>query len=119
MRKGVEKYSNLDEYVKAMMKKFDINGDGTISIDELDKGLKSINVSISPKEKLALMKDLDRDRDGGINETELYNALAGTIKSISRDQSSYNFSKANLTPNVEIILKKIRQSVSHYKSKQE
>jgi len=50
------------------MKKFDINGDGTISIDELDKGLKSINVSISPKEKLALMKDLDRDRDGGINE---------------------------------------------------
>ncbi len=50
------------------MKKFDINGDGSISIDELSQGLKSINVRISEKEKLALMKELDKDRDGGISE---------------------------------------------------
>ena len=58
------------------MKKFDVNGDGSISIDELSQGLKSINVRISEKEKLALMKELDKDRDGGISEQELFNALA-------------------------------------------
>lgn len=76
IRKGVEKYSSLGEYVKVLMRKFDVDGDGSISIDELSQGLKSINVKISDKEKLALMKELDKDRDGGIAEHELYNALA-------------------------------------------
>jgi hypothetical protein len=31
---------------------------------------------VSDKERLALMKELDKDRDGGIAEHELYNALA-------------------------------------------
>jgi Ca2+-binding EF-hand superfamily protein len=66
----------LDEYVNDLMKRFDINGDGSISIDELSQGLKSINVKISEKEKLALMKELDKDRDLGISKEELYNALA-------------------------------------------
>ncbi len=76
IKKGVEKYSSLSEYVKALMERFDINGDGSISIEELGEGLKSINVKISEKEKLALMKELDLDRDGGISQQELYNALA-------------------------------------------
>jgi len=58
------------------MKKFDQDRDGSISIDELRKGLNSINVKISEKEKLALMKELDKDRDAGVAEHELYNALA-------------------------------------------
>ena len=68
IRKGVEKYSSLDAYVKALMERFDINGDGSISIEELGEGLKSINVRISEKEKLALMKELDKDHDGGISQ---------------------------------------------------
>jgi Ca2+-binding EF-hand superfamily protein len=47
-----------------------------ISFDELAEGLKAIDVKISEKEKLALMRELDKDRDGGIAKHELYNALA-------------------------------------------
>jgi Ca2+-binding EF-hand superfamily protein len=76
IRKGVQKYSSLREYVDVLMKKFDVNGDGMIGFDELAEGLKGIDVKISDKEKLALMRELDRDRDGGISKQELYNALA-------------------------------------------
>ena len=53
------------------MQRFDINGDGLISIEELGLGLKGIGVKISEKEKLALMKELDLDRDGSISKQEL------------------------------------------------
>jgi Ca2+-binding EF-hand superfamily protein len=68
IRKGVQKYSSLREYVDVLMKKFDVNGDGMIGFDELAEGLKGIDVKISDKEKLALMRELDRDRDGGISK---------------------------------------------------
>ncbi len=68
IRKGVEKYSTLREYVDVLMRKFDVDGDGMIGIDELSNGLKSINVKISDKERLALMKELDKDRNGGITK---------------------------------------------------
>ena len=71
IKKGVEKYSSLDAYVKALMERFDINCDGSISIEELGEGLKSINVRISEKEKLALMNELDKDHDGGISQQDL------------------------------------------------
>jgi Ca2+-binding EF-hand superfamily protein len=76
IRKGVEKYSSLKEYVDVLVSKFDVDGDGMISFDELAEGLKSIGVKISDKEKLALMRELDKDRDGGIAKHELYNALS-------------------------------------------
>lgn len=59
IKKGVEKYRSLEDFVDALMIKFDTNGDGFISIEELGAGCKSINVKISEKEKLALMKELD------------------------------------------------------------
>ncbi len=59
IKKGVEKYSSLEEYVQALMDRFDINRDGMIGFEELGEGLKSIDVRISDKEKLALMKHLD------------------------------------------------------------
>lgn len=59
-----------------MASKFDLDGDGLISFDELADGLKSINVKISDKEKLALMRELDGDRNGFISKQEIYNALS-------------------------------------------
>ncbi len=76
IRKGVSKYSSLREYVDVLVSKFDIDGDGMISFDELTEGLKAIDIKISDKEKLALMRELDGDRDGAIAKQELYNALA-------------------------------------------
>ena len=63
------------------MQRFDVNGDGLISIEELGLGLKGIGVKISEKEKLALMKELDLDRDGSISKQELYIALSEPSKS--------------------------------------
>ena len=76
IRKGVSKYSSLREYVDVLVSKFDIDGDGMISFDELTEGLKAIDIKISDKEKLALMRELDHDRDGAIEKQELYKALA-------------------------------------------
>jgi hypothetical protein len=100
------------------MKKFDQDGDGSISIDELSQGLKSINVKISDKEKLALMKELDKDRDGGIAEHELYNALAQGNE-IGEFSSGAKRPLGRPSPTVEQLMAKIRRAVSHYKSQQE
>ena len=78
IKKGVERYSSLDEYVKDLMRKFDVQGKGYITFDELGEGLKSINIKISEKEKLALMNDIDDDRNGVITPEELYNALSSS-----------------------------------------
>ena len=76
IKKGLEKYSSLEEYVKVLMERFDIHKKGFITIEGLGEGLKSINIRISEKEKLALMRLLDRDGDNQITEQELYLALA-------------------------------------------
>ena len=68
IRNGVSKYSSLREYVDVLVSKFDIDGDGMISFDELTEGLKAIDIKISDKEKLALMRELDHDRDGAIEK---------------------------------------------------
>lgn len=124
IKKGVEKYSSLEAYVKALMERFDVNGDGSISIEELGEGLKSINVRISEKEKLALMKELDKDRDGGISQQELYNALSQPKQITRQISNSTNgvklpgFNGQALT-GMDKILIQIRKAVSHYKSMQE
>lgn len=78
-----------------MMERFDINGDGSISIEELGLGLKSIGVKISEKEKLALMKELDKDRDGGISEQEFHNALKSSDYKPKNKQSPFGATPAS------------------------
>lgn len=75
IKKVGEKYSTLREFVDFLMRKFDRDNDGMVRFEELGQGLKSIEVKATDQELLAMMKQLDKDRDGGISKFELYNAL--------------------------------------------
>lgn len=52
---GAEEYGSMREYVNVLMKKFDMDGDGMITFDELCNGLKKLNINLTQKEKQALM----------------------------------------------------------------
>jgi Ca2+-binding EF-hand superfamily protein len=58
---GAEEYGSMKEYVKALMRKFDYDGDGMITFDELAEGVKKLHINLSLKERQALMKRLDLD----------------------------------------------------------
>ena len=73
---GAEDYPNLSEYVKYILKKFDSNQDGAISMNELANGLKTLNINLTIKEKSALLKKLDLNRDGEISAEELFKTLS-------------------------------------------
>jgi Ca2+-binding EF-hand superfamily protein len=56
---GSEGYSNLREYVKDLVRKFDHNSDGLISINELSEGLSKIHIYLNQREVQALMDKID------------------------------------------------------------
>jgi Ca2+-binding EF-hand superfamily protein len=66
----------MREYVNFLMKKFDIDGDGSITFDELCQGLKKLNMNLTLKERQALMRKLDLDANGELSSQELYNVLS-------------------------------------------
>jgi Ca2+-binding EF-hand superfamily protein len=61
---GADDFPNMREYVRFLMRKFDANGDGFISYEELTAGMKAIHINLTLREKLALMKKLDLNKDG-------------------------------------------------------
>jgi hypothetical protein len=44
---GSEEYSSMRAYIKDLMKKFDTNSDGLLSIQELIDGLKKLNIFLT------------------------------------------------------------------------
>lgn len=58
------------EELKRVFNRFDSNGDGHISISELDNVLKSLGTVVSKSQLETVMKDLDKDNDGFINLSE-------------------------------------------------
>ncbi|QCD85441.1 calcium-binding protein CML [Vigna unguiculata] len=60
---------DMDE-MKRVFSRFDANGDGMISVNELDNVLRALGSSIPPKELQRVMDDLDTDHDGFINLSE-------------------------------------------------
>lgn len=57
----------MKEYVNVLMKKFDADGDGMITFDELCNGLRKLNMNLTLKERQALMKKLDLDANGELS----------------------------------------------------
>jgi Ca2+-binding EF-hand superfamily protein len=52
MAAGAEEYGgNMKEYVKALMRRFDYDGDGMITFEELAEGVKKLHINLSLKEK--------------------------------------------------------------------
>jgi Ca2+-binding EF-hand superfamily protein len=72
---GAEDFSNLKEYVRVLVTRFDKNGDSLISFDELVNGLSHFKVNLTSQERNALMRRLDLNRDGDISIDELYQTL--------------------------------------------
>jgi len=71
-------YPNLREYVRILIKRWDTNNDGIISFQEVCDGLKQMEINLQLKDRVALMKRLDLNKDGKITEDELYKVLSGS-----------------------------------------
>jgi Ca2+-binding EF-hand superfamily protein len=115
IKKQGEKYPILREFADFLMRKFDMDGDGLIGFEELNKGLKSIEVKATDQELLALMRLLDRDRDGGVSKFELYAALDQEIGGGKASQVNNNLQGYA----VENIINQIKKKIDPYKSQGE
>ena len=76
IKKGGDSYNSLQEYVIALIKRLDRNGDGVISFEEFTAGLRGMNIFVTDHEEHALMRKFDKNRDGKISMEEFYNTLA-------------------------------------------
>lgn len=72
---GADDFASLKEYVRILVTRFDKNGDGLISFEELCNGLSHFKVNLNNQERNSLMRRLDFNRDGDITIDEIYQAL--------------------------------------------
>jgi Ca2+-binding EF-hand superfamily protein len=81
---GAENYPSMRHYVKDLVKKFDSNSDGLLTVQELTDGLRKLNIFLSQREKQSLISRLDINRDGEVSETEILKVLSTYSSSISK-----------------------------------
>jgi Ca2+-binding EF-hand superfamily protein len=88
---GAAKYGSMQEYVKDLVRRFDRNSDGLLSIKELTEGLAKMQIYLSQSETQALMNKLDLNRDGEVSAEEIFKVLSqgssGSFKSSGVDQA--------------------------------
>lgn len=66
----------MADYVKDLVRKFDRNSDGFLSMQELTDGLAKIGIFLTQKEIQALMNKLDLNRDGEVSADEILSVLS-------------------------------------------
>jgi Ca2+-binding EF-hand superfamily protein len=69
-------FSSMRDYARALIKRFDSDNDGVITFQELCDGLRTFDIDLPLKDRIALMHKLDVDKDGEITEVELSRALS-------------------------------------------
>ena len=83
---GASKFGSMQDYVRDLVRRFDRNSDGLLSIGELTDGLKKIGITLNSLEVQALMKRLDLNRDGEVSADEILTVLGGSAQSSSIDK---------------------------------
>ncbi|XP_009596756.3 calcium-binding allergen Ole e 8-like [Nicotiana tomentosiformis] len=72
---------DMDE-VQKVFKRFDTNGDGMISADELSGVINALGSDTSPDEVARMMDEIDTDRDGYINLDEFAEFCKGDVNGV-------------------------------------
>jgi Ca2+-binding EF-hand superfamily protein len=76
IKSGSRAYASLQEYVIALIKALDKNGDGMISFEEFSSGLKQMQIFVTDHETHTLVRKFDHNGDGKISMEEFYNTIA-------------------------------------------
>lgn len=79
IKDGAFSYPSLQDYVIALMKKLDKNGDEVISFDEFKDGLAGMKIFLSDHEVNTMLRVFDHNGDGKISMEEFYNTLASAV----------------------------------------
>ena len=85
LARGADDYPSLKDYARALIKKWDTDLDGIISFAELCDGLKSLNITLTLKDRMALMKRMDLNSDGQISDIEVYRAMSSVETQLTKD----------------------------------
>ncbi len=91
--------------MRDLIRKFDSNSDGLLTMQELMTGLTKIGIILTHNEVRALMQRLDLNRDGEVSGEELLNVLR-----------KYDSKAAKANPAIDGILKKMAEGSSKFPS---